>query len=91
MLCDDCGKQMLSTNKRGSGSGSDKFKITTDLPILDIISVLLSFLSLFITIFIATGIIKIHRTVKQIDGYDNDNGNNNDHNNNNANDNHKRN
>lgn len=53
-------------HKHCQGKGT-KYRVVTDLPILDIIAVIISFISLFVTLFIATGIIRIHKTVKNID------------------------
>lgn len=81
-------------NSNGSGSSrrdagekkdADKcWKITTEMPILDLLSLFVGIISLAITIFIATGIIGIHQTVQNIDE-DNDDDNNNGSNNNNGN------
>ena len=49
-----------------------KYRIVTDLPILDIISVIIGLMSMFVTIFIAMGIIHFHRRVKTISSKDDD-------------------
>jgi hypothetical protein len=42
-----------------------EFNLVKDLPILDVVAVFLAILSLLVTLFIATGIIRIHQTVSK--------------------------
>lgn len=44
---------------------SNSFRIVKDIPILDIVAVIISLISLLVTIFIATGILHIHKHIKR--------------------------
>lgn len=82
---EDSGTCRRDEEKKKENTPVDKsWKITTEMPILDLLSLFVGIISLAITIFIATGIIGIHQTVQNIDEDNDDDGSNNNGRNNNG-------